>query len=125
MIQKVLNYLHVGWRTAHNLHTAHWIMTAFIALFPAAVTAALVGFVGEHSVFLLSVIFILCFGVTSLMVLALLGHPREAIDQWRSATGRKNAPSILATERAPNNTDLANCIFISGLMFISNILTNI
>ena len=79
-------------RVVHDLHTAHWIILALISLLPASVTATLISFMGEHSVSFLGMIFVLCFGVISLMVLALLGHPQKAAyDQRKPTIGTQNA----------------------------------
>src|SRR5271166_1889723 len=100
MLQKILKYLGIGWHTAKNLHTAHWIIVVMISLLPASVTTALVGVMGEHSVFLLGVVFLLCFGIISLMTFALLGHPIQIATERRSLVnaGTITSKSIAAAD---------------------------
>jgi hypothetical protein len=89
MLQKFLSYLGVGWEIIHNLHTAQWIVAALIAVLPASATTALIAVLGEHSIFLLCIAFLLCFGIISMMTLALLGHPsRLTGNRAQSVSGR-------------------------------------
>jgi hypothetical protein len=96
MRKKISEYFRSGWHAAHNLHTAHWLIGALIAIFPASATTVLINFAGEHSAFLLSVIFLMCFGLISLLLLALSGHPIVPTTTQITASER------VETETAPD-----------------------
>lgn len=101
MLRRTLDYLRVGWEMLGHLHLAHWILLILISLFPASATSAFLALAGEHSTFFLCVVFLLCFSLMSLMILALLGHPVQASSRDR----RVIANTPISTE-LPATVDL-------------------
>ena len=101
MLRRTLDYLRVGWEMLGHLHLAHWILLILISLFPASATSAFLALAGEHSTFFLCVVFLLCFSLMSLMILALLGHPVQASSRDR----RVIANTPISTESPATESD--------------------
>jgi hypothetical protein len=109
MLQKIKHYLLIVWRTAHELHTAERIILLMIAILPASTTTALVNFMGEHSIFLSVIVFLICFGVIAFMALALLGSSkrRPNLTVWRHVQElRLRQAACLFADVVPNDPEV-------------------
>jgi hypothetical protein len=98
MLQKLRKYLSAGWHVAHDLHTAQWIIFILISLLPASLGVTLLNTLGEHSVFLLFIAFVFCFGVIAFLALGLLGRPVHVDTIPHAPSPGEENPAISPTE---------------------------
>jgi hypothetical protein len=78
MAQILRKFIKQGWRVVTEIHTAHWIVIDVLwALVPASAVTMAVSWLGEHSIAVLAMAFVITFAAASLILLAYLGHRTE------------------------------------------------
>jgi hypothetical protein len=67
-----------GWRVVTEIHTAQWVIVDVLGAFvPASALTTAISWLGEHSVAVLAMGFVITFAAASLILLAYLGHRAE------------------------------------------------
>jgi hypothetical protein len=71
-------FIKQGWRVVTEIHTAQWIVGDVLgALVPASALTVAISWLGEHSIAVLAIGFVITFAAASLILLAYLGHRAE------------------------------------------------